>query len=99
MELVLEVVAGPAGTNPERVTALDYEALDDAMKDDAGVVRRLVLLVRLRMLPLFRALDQTDEVGDGLGGFAVEELNRKIPERRLKVRVGSHRPILWASTA
>src|SRR4051812_1837990 len=51
MELVFELVAGPAVALTERVTALDHEALDDAMKDDAVEVRLLLLLARLRVLP------------------------------------------------
>ena len=40
MELVLELIARAAGALPERIAALDHEAVDDAVEDDAVVERR-----------------------------------------------------------
>ena len=66
MELVRERVAGSADALAERVAALDHEAVDDAVKDDAVVVRLRHLLVGARVGPLLRALGEADEVLDRL---------------------------------
>src|SRR3954453_4105557 len=58
VELVLELVAGAAVALPERVTALDHEAVDDPVEDRAVVEPIGGLLPRLRVRPLPAALGQ-----------------------------------------
>src|SRR5579863_9141530 len=90
MKLVLERVARTAVALPKGVAALNDEAVDDAMKGDAVVVRLLVTILGLRMRPLLRALSQADEVGHGLRRFLIEEFHGEVAERRLEVRVSGH---------
>ena len=79
VELVGEVVAGSADPLAERVAALNHEAVDHAMKDDAVVVRLRDLLVGARVGPLLGAFGQADEVLDGLGRFLVVRRTVKFP--------------------
>ena len=58
------VVAGPADALAERIAALNHEAVDHAVEDDAVVVRLRDLLVGARVGPLLGAFGQADEVVD-----------------------------------
>ncbi len=82
-------VARAAGALAERVAALDHEAVDHAVEDEAVVVRLLHLLARLRVGPLLRALGEADEVGDGLRRVLVEELDGELALRGGEVGVGA----------
>src|SRR5919107_828622 len=86
MELVGEGVAGPADPLAERIAPLDHEPVDDAVKDDAIVVRLLHLAVAARVGPLLAALGEPDEVLDRLRRLLVEELRREGA-----FRCGEHR--------
>src|SRR6185436_652953 len=90
MELVGEVEAGAAGALPERVAPLDHETVDDPMKDDAVVERGFPALAALRVAPFLAALDQSDEVGDGIGRLLVEEADLEVSLRGLEFRVSGH---------
>src|SRR5215213_6419608 len=87
VEFVGELVAGPAGALPERVAALDHEALNHAVEDDAVVERRLLLLARRRMRPLFRALREADEVLDRAWGLFLEQPNGEASFGGIEMRV------------
>ena len=71
MELVGNRVTGTAGTVAFRAAALDHEAVDDAMEDQA-VVEAL--------------LDQRDEIARGLRRLVLEKLDVKRPFACLKSR-------------
>ena len=86
MELVGEVVARPAGALAEPIAALDHEAVDHAVEDDAVVERRLPPLAGRRVAPLLGALGEADEVGDRVGGFLVEQADVEVAFRRLEFR-------------
>ena len=83
------IVAGPARALPERIAALDHEAVDDAVKDDAVVERRLLALAGRRVGPFLGALRQPDEIGDGLRRFLVEQPDGELAFGRIEFRVGS----------
>jgi hypothetical protein len=74
VDLVLELVAGPAGACTGRIAALDHEAGDDAVEDDAVV----------EAVP-----GELDEVRDGLGSVLLEELEFDRAVVRVQ-RHGSH---------
>ena len=75
VDLVLEEVAGIAGAVAEAIAALDHEAGDDAVEGGAVVEGLMVhFLEGLGVGPVFGAFGEADEVGDGDGGFLVEEL-------------------------
>ena len=76
MELVGEFVARPADALAERIAALDHEAVDDAVEDDAVVVGLRDLLVRARVGPLLGALGESDEIRDRVRRLLIEEANR-----------------------
>ena len=66
VDLVLEEVAGVAGTVASAVAALDHEAGDDAV-EGGSVVEGLAgdLLVGCGIGPVLGAFGEADEVGDG----------------------------------
>ena len=96
VEFVGELVAGASRAGAERITPLDHEAIDDAMEDDAVVELAGPRLAGLRVLPFFRPLGKPDEVGDGLGGFLLEQPDREGPLGGIEqcVSAGFHRGII-----
>src|SRR5699024_6786096 len=77
--LVVEGVARAAGAGAQRVAALEHEAGDDAVEDDAVVERTGDLLAGLRVGELAGALGETHEVLDGLGCVVREQLETDVP--------------------
>ena len=78
VELVGKFVARPSDALAERITALDHEPVDDAVKNDAVVVGLRDLLVRARVGPLLRPLGKPDKVGHRVGCLLVEEADREV---------------------
>src|SRR5437667_58182 len=62
MELIFKLIPGTAVTLAERIPALQHEAPNDPMKDDAIVEGLLVPLPRLRVFPFLRAFGETSEI-------------------------------------
>ena len=89
MELVREVVAGPAGALAEAVAPLNHEAVDDAVEDHAVVKRRFTPFAARRIPPFLAALGEPDEVGDGVRGLLVEEPDRELAFGGGEMRVSS----------
>src|ERR1051325_11295905 len=87
VELVLEIIAGPAESGAERVAALDHESGDDAVKNNAIVKWPLNFLPRFRIRPFFLSGREVDEVGDGLRRLVVEEMDDDVAHARLDRRV------------
>ena len=90
MELVAELVAGPAGALAEAVAALNHEAVDDAVEDDAVVVRVLLLLAGRR--DRFHSLVPSARPTKLATVFGASLSNSRIGERALggvELRVGS----------
>src|SRR5690606_37237991 len=78
VELVGEAVAGSADALAQWITALDHEAVDHAVEDEAVIEGRAgATLSRGRVDPFLRALRQADEVGDRPGRLLVEEPDRE----------------------
>jgi hypothetical protein len=74
VDLVLEVVAGVAGTVAHAVTALNHEIGDDAMEGGAVVEGLMAhFLQGLGVGPVFGAFGETDEVGYCDGRFFFKE--------------------------
>jgi hypothetical protein len=63
VRLILEVVARASITHTEWVAALNHEAWDDAVKNDAVVKRSVLLLASLWVGPLFSAFSEALKVG------------------------------------
>ena len=75
VDLVVELVARSADALAERVAALDHEAGDDAVEDDAVVQRVARLLAGGGVRPLDLAGREADEVLDGLRGVVAVEVD------------------------
>ena len=78
MNLVVELVAGTAGTGAEGVATLDHEAGDHAVEDGAVVEGTGRLLTGLGVDPFALALGQRHEVGDGVGSVVREQLDGDV---------------------
>src|SRR5207244_9007620 len=89
MELVREVIAGPADALAERIAALDHESVDHPMKDRPVVVRLLYFLIRPWIAPLLRPFSQPDEILDRSRRLLIEQAHREISLSGSKLRVGS----------
>src|SRR5262245_24342943 len=61
VELVRERVTGTAGALPERIAALDHEAVDDAVEDRAVEVGCLHPASRPRIGPFLRSIGEAGE--------------------------------------
>jgi len=77
VELVAELVAGAAAAGAGGVAALDHEAVDDAVENDA-VIEVAGDHVAGVVAVFLRACGQPGEVGDGLGGLGVEQVQRDV---------------------
>ena len=73
MELVGELVAGPAGALPERIAALDHEPVDHAVEHDAVVEGAFCFLPGGGVGPLLRSFREANEVLDRAGGLLVKQ--------------------------
>ncbi len=89
MELVGEVVTRSAGPLSERISALDHETIDDAVKDDAVIKGRLPALAGCRVAPFLGALRQASEIGHRVGRLLVKEADLEIALGRCKCRVST----------
>jgi hypothetical protein len=94
MELVGELVARPARALAETVASLNHEPVDHAVEDDAIVEGPVLSLPGDRILPFFGALRKADEIGDGLGGFLLEQADGERTfggiETRVRARLSRH---------
>ena len=70
---VFELVAGAAEAGAGGISALDHEVGNHAMEDGAVVEAVFALLAADGMGPLAFAFGEFDEVGDGFGGFFLEQ--------------------------
>src|SRR6478735_628537 len=94
VDLVVEGVAGAAGPTPERVTALDHEAVDDAVEDDPVVQGGAgARLARRRVGPLLLTGREAAEVLHGLRGVVLEELQADVATVRVQGRVHARHPV------
>ena len=82
-----ELVPGPARARAKGAAALQHEALDDAMKDEAVKERPLALLAGLGIGELLRAFCKPDEIGYRVGNFLVEQLDFERAFARVEHRV------------
>ena len=94
VDLVVEVVAGAAGALTERVAALDHEAGDDPVEDEAVVELGRVGATRV-VLVLLLATGETGEVGDGLGGLVREQLDDDGPVVGVQSCLHAVDPLMW----
>lgn len=78
VELVLELVARATTTGARWVTALNHEAIDDAVEDRAIVERAFGRALSVWLGVLLRTLCQTNEVLDGLRGVIAEKVDGDI---------------------
>src|SRR5207249_8586474 len=74
MDFVGKGVTGTSAAGACGIAALNHEAVDDAMEDDA--------VVKI----LFR---QLDEIRHRVGGLLIEEFDGEIPHRRFKTGVSA----------
>src|SRR5436190_19175959 len=90
MKLVREVIPRAADALAQRIAALNHEAVDDAVKDGAVVVRFPHLLVRPGVAPLLGSFRQPDEVFHCPRGLLVEQSygETAFTGRKLRVRCG-----------
>src|ERR1700730_9832635 len=89
MKLVGEGVPRPAAAIAAGAAALNHEVRDHAMKGQPVVIILLLFLSRFLVSEFFSALRQTDEIGDGLGRFLLEQTDDDVALRRFKDGVGS----------
>src|SRR5918999_6298189 len=87
MELVLEAITRAAGAVTERITALNHEPRDHAVKNSSVIQRPLYFLSGFGIHPLFRAACKSDKVSHGLGRLVFEELDDDIAHAGLEGRI------------
>ena len=87
VELVVELVAGPAPAGAGRVAGLDHEVLDDSVEEHV-VVQGLALdlLARLGVGPGLLARREADEVFDGSGRALVVQFDVDVALARVQGR-------------
>src|SRR5262245_23662142 len=90
MELIGEFVTWSAVAFAERIAALDHEAVDNPMKDDAVVVGLATLLIGARVGPLLAAFGEPDEIRDRIRHLFVEEADGEVAFARDEICVNSH---------
>jgi hypothetical protein len=90
VEFVSKVVAGTARSLAERIAALDHEAIDHPMKDDAVIERGFLALAGLRVAPFLGPFRQADEVADRIRRLLIEEPDLEVAFGRFEIRVSCH---------
>jgi hypothetical protein len=75
VDLVVERVAWAAATGAGRVAALDHEAADHPVEDDAVVVRAAARLAVARVRVRLRAFGEFDEIADSLRRVVGEQFH------------------------
>src|SRR5687768_13815893 len=79
MKLVREGIARSTDALPQRIAALDHEAVDHPVEDYAIIVGLLDATVAPRVRPFLGAFGQLDEVRHGLRHLFVEQANGEAP--------------------
>src|SRR5579871_2108113 len=84
VDLVLEKVAGIAGSVANSITALNHKTRNNPMERSSVVVRLLVdLLERLVVRPVFCPLGKADKIRRCYGSLLIVELAGKSPHSRI----------------
>jgi hypothetical protein len=91
MELIGELISGPASAGAHRASALNHEVGYDAMKRQAVVKGPGCLPARLRIGKLFCAFSQADKIRYGLRRFFFKQFADDVSLRCLKNGVCSGR--------
>lgn len=87
MELIFEAIARATGAVAQRITPLNHETRNHPMKNCSVVERLFDLFFGFRVAPLFRAVGEADEVGDGLGRLVFKELDDDIAHAGFEGRI------------
>ena len=84
VELVLETITRAAGAVTERITSLDHESRDHAVKDRSVIERPLYFLAGFGICPLFGTARETDKISHRFGRLVLEELNHEVAHAGLE---------------
>ena len=99
MEFIGKVVTRSAGPGSESIAALNHEAVDHPVKRDAVVIGIGAPLPGRRIPPFLGALGESDEVGDGVGNFLVEQPHGKRALAGVEYRVSTCLHVCSSRTA
>ena len=81
VDLIVELVARAAGTGAQRATALNHELLDDTVEGQAVVELAMGRLAGVRVRPFLLAGGEAQEVGHGVRGLVIEQVDGDIAFR------------------
>src|SRR5687768_8666147 len=98
-ELVRELISRSAHPIAHRTAALQHEAVDHPMEDQAVVERPRDFLARPWIGPLFGPFGQADKVRHRLRSLVIEEMDLEVAFRCAEFRESCHAVILTASQA
>ena len=81
IDLIVELIARSTSAGAERATALNHELLDDAVEGQTVVELAVGRLTGVRVGPFLLAGGEAQEVGHGVRGLVIEQVDGDIALR------------------